>query len=198
MQRAAHRLSAKKCTSGEEGELFFKVTERLNDMNPSSKTAKYLGQLAEQDGEIKKALKYYKQSADLEENKLDKAKAYYLIANMYNKRGSKSSARSYYRKALSNDPSLGAAHLKIAALYASSANDCGDSTFDKLAVYWLAANEADHAAQVDPSLRSTAEQTAESYRAHAPSKADIFKKDKQGKTITVKCWINDRVQVPSL
>lgn len=192
---AASRLSAKKCT---EGDMFFKITEALHDVDPSAKSAKYLGQLAEKDGNTSKAIEYYKQSIDLEENKLDKAKVYYQIANMYNNQGNKSAARTNYRNALNHNPSLGAAYLKIANMYHQSANDCGETVFEKLSVNWLAAQYAERAAAVDPSLKSTAGQAAESYNGRAPSKADIFKEGKAGETINIKCWINESVKVPAL
>ncbi len=195
LRSAARRLSSKKCT---DGDLFFKITEALHKLDPSAKSAKYLGQLAANDGDNAKAIEYYKQSADLEDNELDKAAVYYLIGNMYKDQGSLSSARSFYRKTLSNDPSFGRAYLKIAQMYAASANDCGDNLFDKQAVYWKAAEYAKRAASVDPSLRSAAAQTAKSYEGRAPSKADIFKEGKEGEVINIKCWIGESVRVPNL
>ena len=195
LKGAARRLSAKKCT---DGDMFFKVTEALHDIDPSAKSAKYLGQLAANDGNNAKAIEYYKQSADLESDALDKATVYYMIGNMYKDQGSLSNARSYYRKALSNDPAFGRAYLKIAQMYAGSANDCGDNLFEKQAIYWKAAEYAKRAASVDPSLRSAAAQTAASYEGRAPSKADIFKQGKAGETIQLKCWIGESVRVPNL
>lgn len=192
---AASRLSAKKCT---KGDLFFNITKALNNVEPSAKSAKYLGQLAAHKGKTSEAIKYYKQSIDLENNKLDKAKVYYRIANMYKNQGSLSTARANYRKALKNNPSLGSAYIKIAEMYASSVNKCGDNVFEKQSVYWLAADYAKRAARVDPSLRSTAKKIAASYAAHAPSKSDIFKAGKSGQTISIKCWINEKVTVPTL
>ncbi len=195
LKSAARRLSTKKCT---DGDMFFKVTEALHELDPSAKSAKYLGQLAANDGDLKKAIEYFKQSADLEDNELDKAQVYYLIGNMYNDQGSLSNARNFYRQAISNDPSFGRAYLKIAQMYANSANDCGDDLFEKRSVYWKAAEYAKRAANVDPSLRSAAAQTAASYEGRAPSKADIFKQGKQGEVINIKCWIGESVRVPNL
>lgn len=195
LKSAARRLSSKKCT---EGDMFFKVTEALHELDPSAKSAKYLGQLAANDGDLKKAIEYFKQSADLEDNELDKAQVYYLIGNMYNDQGSLSNARNFYRQAISNDPSFGRAYLKIAQMYANSANDCGDDLFEKRSVYWKAAEYAKRAANVDPSLRSAAAQTAASYEGRAPTKADIFKQGKQGEVINIKCWIGESVRVPNL
>lgn len=195
LKRAAKRLSAKEC----DDPLFFKLVEALHEAEPSAKSAYYLGQLADKDGNSAKALEYYNQSAELEEDPIDKAKVYYVIANKYRSRGSYSQARSFYNKALKNQPSLGIAYLRIADMYAKSANNCGNTTFEKRAVYWLAADYAERAGRVDPSLKSNASQTANSYRGRAPQKSDVFTSDyNPGDSISFSCWIGESVKVPSL
>ena len=122
-----------------------------------------------------------------------------MIANKYKNKGSYSQARSFYNKALKYQPSLGIAYLRIADMYAKSANNCGNTSFEKRAVYWLAADYADRAARVDPSLKSNAEQTAVAYRGRAPQKSDVFTSDyKPGDSISFGCWIGGSVKVPSL
>lgn len=195
LKLAAHRLSEKQCT---EGDLFYNITEALHELEPSAKSAKYLGQLAGHKGETTKALDYYKQSAELESDKLDKARIYFLIANNYKKKSRLSQARNYYRKALQNNPALGKAHLQIASMYAQSVNNCGETDFEKRAVYWVAAQEAEAAGRVDPSVKTTANQTAEAYRGRAPQAKDIFNEEMAGKTLQIKCWINKSVKVPNL
>ena len=83
-------------------------------------------------------------------------------------------------------------------MYADSANDCGDTQFNKRAVYWLAASVARKAGNVDNSLKKVANQTADSYTGRAPSKTDIFTEGNEGVTIKFSCWINSSVKVPSL
>ncbi|MDR6299497.1 hypothetical protein [Mesonia maritima] len=196
LKRAAGRLSAKDCT---EDPLFFKLVEALHQKQPSAKSALYLGQLAEKDNNYSKALEYYNQSADLEENPIDKARVYNMIANNYKRKGSYSTARSFYRKALSSQPSKGSAYLQIADMYAKSANDCGDNVFNKRAVYWLAAEYARRAGRVDPSIQSSADAAVNSYMGRAPQKTDIFQEDVEvGSTINIGCWIGESVRVPSL
>jgi len=192
---AASRMNAKDCTSDP---LFFKLVEALHDLEPSAKTALYLGKLAKQNGDMNKALEYYNNAADLEEDPLDKANVYYAIAEVYKKRNSYSSARKYYNLALDNKPSMGIAYLRIASMIASSANDCGSNTFDKRAVYWKAADYARKAASVDASLKSNALETANSYQQRAPSKSDIFQQGMQGKTVSFSCWVGGSVRVPNL
>jgi acetylglutamate synthase len=83
-------------------------------------------------------------------------------------------------------------------MYADSANQCGDSQFNKRAVYWLAADMAKKAGQVDASLKRVAIRTVESYTGRAPSKTDIFTEGNAGTVIKFDCWINRSVTVPSL
>ncbi|MFO7745537.1 MAG: hypothetical protein R6V36_09155 [Psychroflexus sp.] len=196
LRNANERLSAKDCT---EDPLFFKVSEALHKKDPSANSAYSLGQLAEAEGNRGKALDYFNEAAELETNKIKKSRIYYRIANNYKDRGSYSQARNYYRKALNNKPSMGVAYLKIADMYAKSANDCGTNVFEKRAVYWLAADYASRAGRVDPSLSSNATATAESYKARAPQKSDIFQEDAAGRKITFSsCWIGESVVVPNL
>ena len=86
----------------------------------------------------------------------------------------------------------------IANLYADSANDCGNSQFNKRAVYWLAADLAKKASRVDNSLSKIAKKAADSYSGRAPSKTDIFTEGNAGSVIKFDCWINRSVTVPKL
>ena len=112
--------------------------------------------------------------------------------------GRKTSSRSYAERALSFQPSMGKAYILIANLYASSANACGDSQFNKRAVYWLAAQTAQKAGRVDASIRKTANNFVASYNGRAPSKTDIFTEGNQGQTVRFSCWIARSVKVPNL
>lgn len=196
LQNANARLSAKDCT---EDPLFFQVSEALHQLEPSASSAYSLGQLAEADGDRAKALEYYNEAAQLEEDPSDKARIFYRIASNYKERGSFSQARNYYRKAIDAKPSLGNAYLQIANMIAQSANSCGDTTFNKRAVYWLAADYAARAARVDPSIASTANQTATAYRGRAPQKSDVFQEGRSaGEAITIGCWIGETVRIPQM
>lgn len=196
LKSAASRLSAEECT---DSDMFYTIVETLQEKNPSSKTAFYLGQLAQKDGKTSKAIKYFEEAADLENNKLDKAKVLYKLGGFYKSKGSYSTARSFYRKALDNNPSMGKAYLNIAEMYSKSVNNCGKDPFSKRAVYWLAANYASRAARVDASIKDRANKTASSYRGRAPSKKDIFQSDyKEGQSIKIGCWIGESVTVPKI
>ncbi|MCP9198850.1 hypothetical protein MKO06_02960 [Gramella sp. GC03-9] len=195
LQKANARLSAKNCT---KDPLFFKVSEALHKLEPSARSAYSLGQLAEAEGDRLKALNYYNEAAELETNKADKAKIFYKIANNYRDQGNLGQARTFYKKALSAKPSLGIAYLHIANMYSKSVNDCGSDPFSKRAVYWLAADYAEMAARVDPSLASDANQAAAAYKGLAPQKSEVFQSSyKSGDAIKVGCWIGETVRVPN-
>lgn len=93
---------------------------------------------------------------------------------------------------------MGICYLRIAKMYADSANNCGTDVFSKRAVYWKAAEMARKAGRVDGSLAGTANATASSYQGRAPSKQDIFTSGRAGETISFGCWMGGSVKVPSL
>ena len=195
LQRAMNRMFAKECT---DDPLFVKVVQQKNTLEPNASTAYYLGILKDKEGKNIEALAYYNQAVDLETDSYEKARILNRIATKFKKKGSFGKARSYYRKALSQNPSLGRAHLAIAQMYAKSANRCGTDNFTKRAVYWLAAQEARRAGRVDASLKSDAAKSVANYMAKAPSKAEIFTCGCSGEVIKIGCWIGSSVTVPKI
>lgn len=186
LQRAMNRMYAKGC---KEDPLFLKLVKQKNSIEPTADTAFYLYVLTGEE-------KYLIQSIDLETDPLRKAKLYKGLAQELKGKGRYGKARQYYMEALKLNPSDGSPYLSIAAMYASSANSCGDTNFNKRAVFWLAALEAEKAGRVDGRLRSAAAKTATSYRASAPSKSEVFSCTCAGTTIKIGCWIGRSVTVP--
>lgn len=195
LKRAASRMDAKECS---DDPLFVELVEALHSLKPSADSAYYLGILKDKAGDSQSALEFYEESLSLENDPYRKATIYYKIAVKFKNRGQKSQARSYANQALSNQPSMGKAYLLIASLYADSANECGNTQFEKRAVYWLAAKTVRRAAAVDPSLKSTAQKLEASYNGRAPSKTDIFTEGKSGEEVVFNCWIRSKVKVPNL
>lgn len=195
LNRAASRMDAKECS---DDPLFVELVEALHAIKPSSNSAYYLGILKDKAGDSKTALAYYEESLTLEQDVYRKADILYKIAVKFKKSGLKSKSRSYAIKALKNRPSMGKAYILIASLYASSANSCGKTQFEKRAVYWMAAKTALKAAAVDSGVKKTALKLAASYEGRAPSKTDIFTEGRAGEIISFSCWINNTVKVPQL
>ena len=195
LQRAAGKMSEKDCT---DDPLFFKLVHAYHGLSPSAKSAYYLGILKDKEGKINEAISFYEEAIKLETDNFRKADLNNKIGLKLKGRGNYGRARSFFREALRLNPSNGRPYLSIAGMYASSANDCGDTNFNKRAVFWLAADEARQAARVDPTLRSAAAQTAENYMSKAPTKADIFSAGNTGQVVKIGCWIGASVTVPKI
>ena len=195
LQRAAAKMSEKECT---DDPMFFKLVNAYHELSPSANSAYYLGVLKDKENKTNEAISFYEQAISLETDNFKKSKLYYKIGLKLKSKGNYGRARGYFRSALAANPSNGRPHLSIAAMYAASANDCGDSTFNKRAVYWLAAEEAKKASRVDPTLSSAAAQSVASYEAKAPSKSDIFSAGNSGQSINIGCWIGASVTVPKI
>src|SRR5690554_254297 len=194
IKAASNRLDAKEC----ESPLSTKLAIRLHELEPSSTSAYLLGKQAELEGKSSTALQYFNEAADLETVNSKKSRIYYSIAENYSKKGSFSSARTYYNKMLEVRPSAGIAYYKIGTMYAESANTCGTTVFEKRAMNWLAADMMDKAARVDGTIAGNAKAAAKSYRQRAPQKTDIFSEGMAGKTIIFNCWVGGSVKVPNL
>lgn len=195
LERSVSRMFNKECT---DAPLYTTLVKAYDAAAPSANTKYFVANLLFSQGKTSEGNKYLDEAYDLETDPLKKAKRAYDIGKSLRKKGSYGAARSYFQKALSLSPSMGRAYLEIAQMYAASANDCGDSVFNKRAVYWLAASEARKAAKVDGSLQSYANQLAASYEGKAPTTSDIFTAGNEGQTINIGCWIGSSVKVPKL
>ena len=194
VKRAVGRMFNKECT---DDPMFKKLFEAQMALDPSADAYVYGGNLKLKAGDRNGAVADFNKALDLETNARKKSNIAYKVATVF-RRSSKSTARSYAQKAIDANPSNGRAYLLIANLYATSANDCGTTPFEKRAIYWRAAEMARKAGRVDPSLSGRANQSAASYSAKAPSKTDIFNSGMAGKTVTFKCWVGGSVKVPNL
>ena len=194
VKRAVGRMFSKDCT---DDPLFRQLFEAQLALEPSADAYLYGGTLKQKSGDTNGAIADFNKAVELETDTYRKSNILYKIATTVRKR-SKSQARSYALKAIDANPANGKAYLLIANLYATSANACGETPFEKRAIYWKAAEMARKAGRVDPSLSGRASRSAASYSAKAPSKTDIFNSGKAGQTISFKCWVGGSVRVPNL
>lgn len=193
LKRSVNKMYNKGCT---DDPLYIELVKAYDVTSPSSDTKYFVATILFKQGKDHEAFEYLKQSYDLESDSFKKGKRANKIGLILKKKGRYGEARRYFRNALKLNPSNGRPHLSIAAMYNKSANSCGDSNFNKRAVFWLAAAEARKAGRVDPTLRKAAAQTATSYKAKAPTKSEIFQQGNSGETIKIGCWIGLSVKVP--
>ncbi|MCL6294123.1 tetratricopeptide repeat protein [Jejuia spongiicola] len=195
LKRAVSRMFYKECT---DDPLYERLVKAYDELSPSADTKVFVAGILMKKGKTSEAEGYFNEAYDLEEDTFKKSKLAYRIGTILKKKGKYGKARGYFRNALKLNPSNGRPHLAIATMYAASANRCGDTTFNKRAVYWLAADEARKAGRVDPTLKKASAQSAKSYSAKAPSKSDIFSAANSGQTIRIGCWIGASVTVPKV
>lgn len=191
---AVQRMFAKGCT---DDPVFRSLFETQLALAPSSQAYLYAGTLKQKAGDYSGATADFDKAVALETNARKISSLLYQMATIVYK-SSKVQARDYARKAIDANPANGRAYLLLASLYADSANACGDTAFEKRAVYWKAAELAQKAARVAPALSSTAAQAAVSYQAKAPSREMIFNSGMAGESITFDCWVGGTVTVPQL
>ncbi|WP_276388496.1 tetratricopeptide repeat protein [Eudoraea chungangensis] len=194
VKRAVGRMFSKECT---DDPMFQKLFEAQLALDPSADAYVYGGTLKKKAGDTKGAIADFDKALQLETDSKKKSNIAYKIATSYRKT-SKSTARKYAQKAIDANSANGKAYLLIATLYASSANQCGETPFEKRAIYWKAADMARKGGRVDPSLSSRASQAAASYSAKAPTKTDIFNSGMAGKSVSFSCWVGGSVTVPNL
>ena len=115
LSRAMNRLYGKEC---DDSQLFIKIVEKKNELEPNASTAYYLGTIMDKQGNSSEALVFYNQAIELETDSYEKAKILFRIATNFRKNGSFSRARSYYMQALGYNPSMGRSYLAIAQMYA--------------------------------------------------------------------------------
>jgi len=195
VKRAVGLMFNKECT---DDPMFSKMVETQVQLDPSADAYVYLGGLKSKNGDTQGALADFDKALSLETDPAKKSKIAYKVAVINKRKGSKSTARKYAQKAIEADGSNGRAYLLIASLYATSANACGKTTFEKRAIYWKAADMARKAGRVDPSLGGTSSKAVKSYLAKAPTKEMIFTEDMAGKTVSFSCWAGGSVKVPNL
>src|SRR5690606_6888175 len=181
-------MSEKDCT---DDPLYFKIVNAYHDLSPSANSAYFLGVLKDKEGKTNEAIQFFEQAISLQTDSFKKAQLYNLIASKLKSKGRYAQARGYYRNALKFNPSNLNPHLSIAGMYAASANDCGDTPFNKRAVYWLAADEARKAGGAGAAH-------VDRYMALAPSKQDVFTAANGGQVIKIGCWIGASVTVPNI
>ena len=197
LKRSVSRMYHKDCT---DDDLYETLVKQYDKVAPSADTKIYVATVLIKKGKYAEAYEYLSQGYGLEDRPYKKAKLAITIGLIYKEKRNYVKARNLFLDALRLNPSNGKPHLYIASMYADSASDknCGKDNFHQRAVYWLAAEEAQKASRVDPTLQSSVKAYTESYLAKAPTKEEIFLSGLAGKTLKIGCWINRSIKVPTI
>lgn len=174
-----------KCT---DDPAWLEAAEVVNKNEPSYGMNKTLGKMYRSKGEMEKAIQYLNDAETMAESGEEKGDVYYLLAEAYYQKGSKSTARSYATKAASADPSKKEAYILVGNMYFNSYNECqGENIVISRAVYIAAYNWY---------AKAGASSQMASAKAQFPSIEEIFTYGmKEGDNVKVGCWINESVQL---
>lgn len=201
LKRTSQMLDQSGCL---DSDLYFRLTERLHQIQPDASSAALLGRLESSRGNYETSIRYLQEAANLYQNngaaETDNIfRTYWLMADMsYRQLQRLSRAREYALRAHEAKPIDGRPLVLIGEMYVASINDCGADEFAKKAVYWAAVDKFLQAASVaqDPEIKEKAQQLAEAYRAYFPNNEEIFFYGHTlGEAFRIGCWINETTTI---
>lgn len=172
------------------------MAETNYKLKATTKSAYYLANACLKQRKFPEAIKYFTEAEALETNPVEKAKLDYSLATGLLS-NDKAKAKELLLKTLTLDPKMGRAYLFLAELYSNSAEECGQTPFQKKAIYYLAQETIKKAAIAEPILKTTAQKMTENLAAKSLSPSEITKEKMNGKSIKIGCWINETVLFPS-
>ncbi len=175
--------------------IFLTLAQQLHGLNPSVQSAYFMAIASLKQKNFTAALQYYNESADLQMNPVEKARIYYNIATTIVSNDKKKS-KEYLQKALSFDSNNGKLYIFLSQLYANSAEECGTNDFEKKAIYFLAAETVKKAEIANPKLKPAVDKMFADFKVKSPTSSEISKLKLNGKSFSIKCWINETIQFP--
>ncbi len=187
--QASLQIMLDKCSASP---MFLTIAEKYYANTVTSQSAHYLATASLKNRKFDEAKKMFLESAELEKNPLQKSTKYYSLATgLFS--SDKPKAKEFLLKSVALDPKLGKAYLFLAQLYANSAEECGKTIFEKKAVYYLANQTIQKAASADARLKKNADMFAKNFAKESLSSSDISSAKMNGKTMTIGCWINEKI-----
>ena len=188
LQTLTEFLNVAQC---ENEKLFADASVSLYELQPSAGAAHNLARLFLRRDLYENAKKYYIEAIERADNSKDKASYNYelgLLSYQYFKQNHV--AVNYAYEATKLNPDWGDPYILIGTVYLAGKNEFSDQ-FEQQAVYWVAVDMFQKAADSDPSVSERASTLARDYRAYFPSMEDLFFRSiKEGDSYTVKGWIN--------
>jgi len=172
------------------------MAEANYKLKATTKSAYYLANSSMKQRKFPEAIKYFTEAEALETNPLEKAKLDYSLATGLLS-GDKPKAKELLLKAVALDPKMGRAYLFLAELYSNSAEECGQTPFQKKAIYYLAQTTINKAALAEPILKTTVQRMTESLSTKSLTPTEITNEKMNGKSMKIGCWINETVTFPS-
>lgn len=180
-----------------KSDLFFKATESLHKLEPTSKSALMMGQIHADKGDDESASIFFKEALDKAEDNETKAKACFLWAQTLMSLSQYSQARQAFYQVLDYDKSKeGECLYSIASMYLSSAASCATQGGKIRGAAWAAYDKAERAKALDSSIVEKCDSLMRSAKGQWPTKENAsFYEISENQPYTVGCWINESTTV---
>ncbi|MCD8529105.1 MAG: hypothetical protein LRY27_03910 [Chitinophagales bacterium] len=178
---------------------YLELAEKIYAKEPSLYLAQYLANQASIAGDYTKAIQYIQDANGYATTAAEKADNFLTIAQIYQRKGDFSSARTYAYKAAEARSGWGEPYILIGDLYAASGSRCGSGTgWESQVVTWAAIDMWTKAKNIDGSVAGTAQSKINKYAQYMPTKADIFLRNLNvGDSYSIGCWIGVTTTVRS-
>ena len=186
LKRILKVMDKKECT---ENNLFFEVSSKLYEIEPSALAASKMGKMSISRSDYAQAIKYCKEAIDLESDSEAQAKYYLGLADAYRNAGLFSQARQAAYKALDLKSNWGEAYMSLGNIYVAGAKSCGNE-FEQKTVYWIAVDMF-NLARRDQNVESRAKKSINTYSKYFPSmEVCFFNNVEKNSDYRIECWIN--------
>ena len=197
LKRINGLLSRAECT---ESDLFFATSELLHGIEPSASSARGLARMCVKQGDADRAVTFYNEAINLEEDVTTKAKFYYELAavNLSNNKYAAAKAACY--DAIKLNEAWGDPYILLGKVYAAGGKTIGEKPHEKTACYWVAVDKFAKAKAIDSSekVQSEATDLIRQYSQYFPSKEDLFMEGlRDGEAYTVGGFIGERTTIRS-
>lgn len=193
LKRVNRLLARGDCT---DSDLFYKSSEHLHKIEPSSSSAFGLMQMYLKTQNLDKAIEYGKEAVALEEDTNTKAKYHHYLSMVYMSQKQFTAVRAEAMKAIALRPNWGEPYMLLGKAYAAAANSYGADEFEHKTVYWAAVDQFIKAKSVDPESSAKANDLIVMYSQYFPGTEEIFFRNlKEGQAYKIEGWINVQTTV---
>lgn len=186
LKRFQSIMDGRNCTNNST---YIMISEQVFKLEPLAKSAYSLGIYYLGENNYTKAISYFEQAYNLENENAQKAKYALAVAEGYKRNNNFPTARSWAQKASAAQPENPDPYMFIGHLYASSYLNCGNTPFEQKAALWAAVDQFNIARAKGS---TEASEYISRYSAMFPTKEEAFYQDppvKEGNTYYVGCWI---------
>ncbi len=173
LNRVNKLLSNGDCT---DDELFYKTSEYLHQIEPAASSARGLARMYLKQNDLAKAVSYYNEAIQLEEDEPTKAKHYYELSLVYLSNKDFAQAKGAALSATKIRGDWGDPYILLGKIYAAGAGTIGEKEHEKLAGYWAAVDKFNKAKAVDSSekVQTEANELIKQYSQYFPTKENLF------------------------